>query len=143
MVARITIWHCKMGSKNMFCDIAAKRVSEQGCFQSYHPRFKPCKKSAGCCKLRIVVAEKSSSFCNRIFTCMFTFTAHFNGPMQTCFVATDVNPLYGVTQSNKSLFKQLIFLNMHLILSVSSCLFHISRSLDCYFFQIEFYDTLF
>ena len=32
--------------------------------------FKPCKKSQGCCKLRGVVAESSSSFCNKICTCL-------------------------------------------------------------------------
>ena len=49
------------------------------------------------------------------------YAAHFTGPVETCFAATDVNPLYGMTQSNyESLFTQLIFLNMHLILSVSS-----------------------
>ena len=32
--------------------------------------FKPCKKSEGCCKLRRVVAESSSSFCNKICTCL-------------------------------------------------------------------------
>ena len=34
------------------------------------PRIKPCKKSEGRCKLRRVVAESSSSFCNKICTCL-------------------------------------------------------------------------
>ena len=63
--------------------------------------FKPCKKSEGCCKLRRVVVESSSSFGKKY---VHVYLAHFTGPM------------YGVTQSNyKSLFTQLIFLNMHLI----------------------------
>ena len=63
--------------------------------------FKPCKKSEGCCKLRRVVVESSSSFGKKY---VHVYLAHFTRPM------------YGVTQSNyMSLFTQLIFLNMHLI----------------------------
>ena len=65
--------------------------------------FKPCKKSEGCCKLRRVVAESSSSFGKKKKS-VHVYVAHFTGSV------------YGVTQSNyKSLFTQLIFLNMHLI----------------------------
>ena len=63
--------------------------------------FNPCKKLEGCCKLRRVVAESSSSFGKKS---VLAYVANFTGPV------------YGVTQSNyKSLFMQLIFLNMHLI----------------------------
>ena len=84
--------------------------------------FKPFKKSEGCCKLRRVVVESSSSFGKKICTCL---------------LGTFYRPrVYGVSQSNyKSLFTQLIFLNMHLIniLSVSSRVFHFFRRHDLHY----------
>ena len=84
--------------------------------------FKPCKKSEGCCNLRRVVAESSSSFGKK--KSVHVYLAHFTGPV------------YGMTQSNyESLFTQLIFLNMHLIaiLSVSAHLFHFFRRHDLHY----------
>ena len=103
MVARITI----VGNKNLFCRITS------GCCSNLARNRKVV------AILGRVVVESSSSFCKKIS--VHVYAAHFTGPVETCFAATDVNPLYGMTQSNyESLFTQLIFLNMHLILSVSS-----------------------
>ena len=52
-----------------------------------------CNKS-DCCRLQKVVSERrhSSTFCNKICT-----RWRFTGPRQTCFEASNVTLLYGVT----------------------------------------------
>ena len=97
--------------------------------------FKPCKKSQGCCKLRGVVAESSSSLFAK--KSVHVYVAHFTAPVWTCFAATDVNPLYGVSQSNYKSFSHTTYLFKYAfnrnILSVSSCLFHFFRRLDFHY----------
>ena len=96
--------------------------------------FKPCKKSEGYAscgellqKVVLLFAKKS----------VHVYVAHFTAPVWTCFAATDVNPLYGVSQSNYKSFSHTTYLFKYAfnrnILSVSSCLFHFFRRLDFHY----------
>ena len=96
--------------------------------------FKPRKKSEGYAscgellqKVVLLFAKKS----------VHVYVAHFTAPVWTCFAATDVNPLYGVSQSNYKSFSHTTYLFKYAfnrnILSVSSCLFHFFRRLDFHY----------
>ena len=85
----------KMGRKKciLFCDISAKRVEQRFCL-FYHPSSNLYCNKSGCYRLRKVVPEGREQFyfCNKISTC-----CAFTDPRQTCFAASDVTPVYGVT----------------------------------------------
>ena len=69
------------------------RVEQRFC-AFYHPNSNLSCNKSGCCTLRKVVAERREQFyfCNQIITC-----CAFTDPRQTCFAASDVTPVYGVT----------------------------------------------
>ena len=69
---------------NFFCNIPAKRVKKL-CCSFFHPlSILSCNKS-GCCRLRKVVVESSSTFATYSLRACWAFYS----PRQTCFAASD------------------------------------------------------
>ena len=62
----------------------------------HHPRINlSCNKSGQCCRLQKVVAE--SRIAVLLLATKNLYVARFTDPRQTCIVASDVDPSYGVT----------------------------------------------
>ena len=64
----------------------------------HHPRINlSCNKSGQCCRLEKVVAE--SRIAVLLLATKNLHVARFTDPRQTCIVASDVDPSYGVTSA--------------------------------------------